>query len=144
MRLLREIPVRLDTEECMDTEQLEKELQTWNRLMYMALGAAIALVASSPNDFSLLGIVWLLLQIAITPPGFFLLFGKRWKALPLTKERINTIFGYLAASWLLLLIPGILGAHPFIFVFIIGYLLFLVFLYLRIQKKPSDSDEMFP
>ena len=41
----------------METEQLEKELQIWNRLMYMALGAAIALLASSPNDFSFIGIV---------------------------------------------------------------------------------------
>lgn len=128
----------------MDTEQLEKEFQLWNRFMYMALGAAIGLVASSPNDFSLVGIVWLLLQIAVTPPGFFLLFGKRWKVLPLTKERINTVFGYLAASWLLLLIPGILGAGPLYFLFLIGYLIFLVLLYIRIQKKPPDSDEMFP
>lgn len=128
----------------MDTEQLEKELQIWNRLMYMALGAAIAIVASSPNDFSFIGIVWFLLQIAVTPPGFFLLLGKRWKALSLTKERINTIFGYLTASWLLLLIPGILGADPLYFIFVIGYLIFLVFLYFRIQKKPSDSDEIFP
>ena len=128
----------------MDTERLEKELQLWNRLMYMALGAAIAIVASSPNDFSFVGIVWFLLQIAVTPPGFFLLFGKRWKGLPLTKERMNTVFGYLAASWLLLLIPGILGAGPLYFIFVIGYLIFLLFLYLRVQKKPSDSDEMFP
>ena len=128
----------------MDTEQLEKEFQLWNRFMYMALGAAIAIVASSPNDFSWVGMVWLLLQIAVTPPGFFLLFGKRWKALPLTKERISTAFGYLAASWLLLLIPGILGAPPLYFMFVIAYLIFLVLLYFRIQKKPSDSDEMFP
>ena len=128
----------------MDTEQLEKELQTWNRFMYMALGAVIALVASSPNDFSLVGMVWFLLQIAVTPPGFLLLFGKRWKGLPLTKERINTVFGYLAASWLLLLIPGILGAGPLFFLLLIGYLIFLILLYIRIQKKPSDSDEMFP
>jgi asparagine N-glycosylation enzyme membrane subunit Stt3 len=128
----------------MDTEQLEKEMQIWNRFMYMSLGAAIAMVASSPNDFSFVGIVWLLLQIAVTPPGFFLLFGKRWKALPLTRERINTIFGYLVASWLLLLIPGILGADPLYFIFVIGYLIFLVVLYFRIQKRPSDSDEMFP
>ena len=128
----------------METEPLEKELQIWNRLMYMALGAAIALVASSPNDFSFVGVVVFFLLIAVTPPGFFLLFGKRWKALPMTKERINTTFGFFAASWLLLLIPGILGADPFMIVFIIGYLIFLVLLYLRIQKKPSDSDEMFP
>ena len=128
----------------MDTEQLEKELQLWNRFMYMALGAAIALVVSSPNDFSFIGIVNFLLLIAVIPPGFFLLFSKRWKVLPFTKERITTIFGFLAASWLLLLVPGILSGAPLYLMFLIGYLIFLVFLYLRILKKPSDSDEMFP
>ena len=128
----------------METEQLEKELQIWNRFMYMALGAAIAIVASSPNDFSFAGIVWLLLQIAVTPPGFFLLLGKRWKVLPLAKERTNTIFGYLAASLLLLFVPAIFGADPLYYIFPIGYLILIVVLYLRIQKKPSDSDEMFP
>jgi hypothetical protein len=54
--------------------------------MSILQGAAIALVVSSPNDFSFVGIVTFLLLIAVTPPGFFLLFGKRWKALPLTKE----------------------------------------------------------
>ena len=128
----------------MDTEQLEKELQTWNRFMYMALGAAIALVASSPNDFALTGIVWLLLQIAITPLGFLLLLGKRGKSLPLTRERMTIGFGYLAASLILFLLPGILGAtDPLDFLFLVGYLILLVVLYFRLQKKPSDSDEMF-
>ena len=128
----------------METEQLEKELQMWNRFMYMALGAAIAIVASSPNDFSFIGIVWLLLQVAITPPGFFLLLGKRWKGLPLTKERLNTIFGYFIASLLLLLIPAVLGADSLYYILPVGYLIFILALYLRLQKKPSDSDEMFP
>jgi hypothetical protein len=128
----------------MNTEPLEKELQLWNRFMYMALGAAIALIASSPNDFSFVGIVWLLLQIVVTPAGFFLLLGKRWKVLPITKERTNTIFGYFVASWLLLLIPSILGADPLYLIFVIGYLVFLIVLYSRLYKKPSDSDEMFP
>jgi hypothetical protein len=128
----------------METEQLEKELQIWNRLMYMALGAAVALLASSPNGFSFVGIVNLLLLIAVIPPGFFLLFGKRWKALPLTKERTITILGYLIASLLLLFIPAILGAHPLYLLFLVAYVTFLVVLYFRMQKKPSDSDEMFP
>ena len=128
----------------METEQPEKELQIWNRLMYMALGAAIALFASSPNDFSFVGIVNLLLLIAVIPPGFFLLFGKRWKALPRTKERTTTISGYLIASLLLLFIPAILGAHPLYLLFLLAYVTFLVVLYFRMQKKPSDSDEMFP
>ena len=70
----------------MDTEQLEKQLSIWNRLMYVALGSALTLVFSSPNDFSYIGIIWLLLLIASILSGFFLLWGKRWKALPVSKE----------------------------------------------------------
>ena len=128
----------------METEPLEKELLIWNRFMYMGLGAAIAIVASSPNGFSFAGIVWFFLQVAITPPAFFLLLGKRWRRLPLTKERLQTIFGYFIASFLLLWIPAFLGADPFYYVLPIGYLIFILALYLVIQKKPSDPDEMFP
>lgn len=128
----------------MDTERLEKELQIWNRFMHMALGASIAMLASSPNDFSFVGIVNLLLLIAVIPPGFFLLFGKPWKELPLTKERTSTSLGYLIASLLLLFIPAILGAPPLYLLFLVAYVIFLIVLYFRIQKKPSDSDEMFP
>lgn len=128
----------------MDTEQFEKQLQIWNRLMYMALGSAITLVVSSPNDFSFVGIAWLFAQIAITPPGFFLLWGKRWKALPLSRDRVNTIFGYLFASWLSLFVPLILDATFEYGIFLFGYTIFLVVIYWRTQKKLSDSDEMFP
>lgn len=128
----------------MDTEQLEKQLSIWNKLMYMALGSVVTLVASSPNDFSHVDVIWLLIQIAITPPGFFLLFGKRWKAMPLSKERVNTILGYLFASWLSLFVPLILGASSEYVLFLLVYTVFLGMLYWRTQKKFSNSDEMFP
>lgn len=128
----------------MEIEPFEKELQIWNRFMYMGLGAAITIVVSIPNDFSYTGFVWLFLQIAITPPGFILLLGKRWRNLPLTRERINTIFGYLVASLLLLFVPAIFGVDTFYYILPVGYFILILFLYLRIQKKPSDSDEMFP
>src|SRR3990172_1933419 len=91
----------------MDTEQLEKQLSVWSRMLYAALGASVTLLFSSFDQY--LGVVWLVLQIVVTSSGFFLLFGKRWKALPFSKERTNTIFGYLFASWLLLFVPGFLG-----------------------------------
>jgi hypothetical protein len=128
----------------MDTEQLEKQLSIWNKLMYMALGSAITLVASSPNEFSQVDVVWLLVQIAITPPGFFLLFGKRWKVLPLSREKVNTALGYLFASWLSLFVPLILGAGSAYTLFLLVYTVFLGLLYGRVQRKFSNSDEMFP
>ena len=128
----------------MDTEQLEKQLPIWNKLMYMALGSVITLVASSPNDFGNVDIVWFLILIAITPPGFFLLFGKHWKAMPLSKEKLSTIQGFLFASWLSLFVPLILGAGSAYVLFLLLYTIFLGLLYWRVQKKLSNSDEMFP
>ena len=128
----------------MDTERLEKQLSVWNKLMYMALGSVITLVISSPDVFAHVDIVWLLVQIVITPPGFFLLFAKRWKALPPSRERLNTGLGYLVASWLSLLVPWILGAGGNYVLFLLVYTVFLGLLSWRVQKKFSDSDEIFP
>lgn len=126
----------------MDIEQLEKQLLVWTRLMYVALGSALTTLASSFDQ--IIGVVWLVLQIAITATGFFLLWGKRWRNTPLSKERTYTIFGYFIASWLLLFTPVILGVDSLYYIFIFGYAIFLVIIFWRIQKKLSGSDEMFP
>ncbi len=126
----------------MDTEQLLKQLQKWDRLMYLALGSAITLVAASFNH--LLGVVWFVVQILVTSTGFFLLCGKRWKTLPLSKERVKTIYGYLIASWFSLIVPWILGATIEYGLFLLGYTVLLGIIYRQTQKKLSDSDEMFP
>ena len=128
----------------MDTERLEKQLPIWNKLMYMALGSVITLVISSPGQFSQADLIWFLVQIAITPPGFFLLFGRRWKALPDSRERVNTGLGFLFVSWLSLFAPLIWGAGYTYVLLLLLYTVFLGILYQRVQKKFSNSDEMFP
>ena len=126
----------------MDTEQLEKQLSVWNRLLYAALGSSITLLASSFDQY--LGVVWLVIQILVTSSGFYLLWGKRWRASPLSKERTNIIFGYLFASWLLLIVPSVFGVDSLYYMFLLGYTIFLVIIYWRTQKRHSDSDDMFP
>lgn len=126
----------------MDIKQLEKQLLVWNRLMYVALGSALTILVSSFNQ--IFGVVWLVLQIVVTASGFFLLWGKRWRNIPPSKERTNTIFGYLIASWFLLFTPVILGVDSLYYIFIFGYAIFLLVTYQRTQKKLSASDEMFP
>ena len=128
----------------MDTERLEKQLSIWNKLMYMALGSVITLVVSSPDGFAHVDIIWFLVQVAVTPPGFFLLFGKRWNTWPVSKERVNTGLGYLFASWLSLFVPLLLGAGSAYTLFLLLYTVFLGLVYQRVQKKSSNSDEMFP
>jgi hypothetical protein len=126
----------------METEQLEKELSVWNRLLYAALGSSITILASSFDQ--LLGVVWLVLQIVVTSSGFFLLWSKHWRTLSLSKERTNTIFGYLIASWLLFLVPGVLGADSLYYIIVFGYAIFILVIYKRAQKELAVSDEMFP
>src|SRR3990172_2597105 len=104
----------------MDTEQLEKQFQRWNRFMYVALGASITLVLISLGDVlngdrwtgfdNYTGGVWQWIQIFSTSPGFYLLWGKGWKTLPLP-YRLNTIFGYFVASWFSFLALGLITAN---------------------------------
>ena len=126
----------------MDTEQLEKQFAVWNRLLYAALGSSATLLISSVDNF--LGTVWLVLQIVVTSSGFFLLWGKRWRTLTPSKERTNTIFGYLLASWLLSWVPGFLGADSLYYIIVLGYAIFLLIIYKRSHKELTVSDEMFP
>ena len=126
----------------MNTEQLENQLSLWSRLLYAALGASFTLLFSSFDQF--LGVVWMVLEITVTAIAFFLLMGKRWKALPLTKERANTIIGYFLASWVLSWVPGILGADSLYYMLVFGYAIFILVIFRRNQRQLFVSDEMFP
>jgi hypothetical protein len=126
----------------MEIEQLEKQLSVWTRLLYAVLGASITLLFSSFDQF--LGVVWIVLQIAVTSVAFFLLSGKRWKALPLSKERANTILGYFLGSWILSLVPGILGADSLYYIVVFGYAIFILVIFRRTRKELYVSDEIFP
>ena len=106
------------------------------------LGASVVLLISTMDQ--LLGLIWLMLQLVVTSTAFFLLWGKRWKSLPASKERTNTIFGYFFASWLLSLFPGFLGADLFYYIIVFGYAVFILVIYRRHQKALAVSDEMFP
>jgi hypothetical protein len=126
----------------METDPLEKQLSFWNRLLYAMLGASIALLLSTMNQ--LLGLVWFVLQLTVTATAFFLLWGKRWKSLPPSKERTNIIFGYFIVSWLLSLFPGFMGADYFYYIIVFGYAIFILVIYKRQQKALAVTDEMFP
>jgi len=126
----------------MDTDRLEKQLSVWNRRMYMALSSAVILLIASFDE--LRWVAWFVLQILTTSLGFYLLWGKDWRNLPLSKERINSIFGCFLASWLLLFIPMILAKEACFSVPLFGYTIFLLIIYLRTRKKLSDFEEMFP
>jgi hypothetical protein len=141
----------------METEQLEKELQTWDRLMYLAVGASIVLTAISfrhldygdywPGFQHHAGAVWQWMQIAITPPGFYLLWGKRWNHMPFRHKK-NTIMGFFIASWLTFLSLGFITLNYYIvdlgFLITVGIVLMaLGYAWIR-KQKPNQVDEIFP
>ena len=126
----------------MDTERLEKELPIWNCGMYIALSVAVTLLIATVIPF--LWVAWFVLLIFVTSAGFNLLWGRGWKNLPLSRERVNTIFGYLLASWFLLFVPLMLNTDLCFLTFPLVYTVFLLVIYWRIRKKLSDAEEMFP
>jgi hypothetical protein len=141
----------------MDTEQLEKQFQLWNHFMYVALGSSITLVLISLGDVlngdrwsgfdNYTGGVWQWIQILSTTPGFYLLWGKSWKTLPLA-HRLNTIFGYFVASWFSFLALGLITANNApneLNFLIVGAAILIALGYIWVLKKTSSPrDEMFP
>jgi hypothetical protein len=138
----------------MDTEPLEKELEKWNRSMYIALGSSITLVVITFGNFfeggwpgfeRYAGGWWQWMQVAITPPGFYLLWSKRWKVLPF-QERKNTIIGFLIASWLTFLALGFITLNePLIsFLLIVGVIPLALRYSHQIKEKSNQADEIFP
>lgn len=141
----------------MDTQQLEQELQLFDRLMYMAVGASIILMAVTyrhldyeniwPGFQHHAGVVWQLLQIAVTPPAFYLLLSKRWKGMP-WREKKNTIVGFLIASWFTFLSLGFITLNFYIAeigtVITVGAaLIALGYAWIR-RQKPNQAEEIFP
>lgn len=141
----------------MELEQLEKQLQMWNRFLWMIFGSSITFIAVSignvvygtdwPGFGNYVGGIWTTIQLLATLPGFYLLLGKRWKAMP-PSSRINTIFGYFVAGWLNLLSIYLFAemTPPTEFIFlIVGSAILIVGGYIWSLKKTLISkEEIFP
>jgi hypothetical protein len=131
----------------METQQLEQEvrerqLQAWQKFMYMALGVAITILFHVFDPLRDLIILFALLYT--TWSGFHLLWGKPWRDLPLTEARSKTSFGYLLASWLITFGIFAYSWLPPLGLLLIAYTVFLLLTYWRTRKKLSMSEEMFP
>jgi hypothetical protein len=103
--------------------------------------------ADWPGFGNYAGGIWAVLQFLATLPGVYLLWGGRWKTIPLS-SRINTVYVYFAAGWLNLLSIGLLMESPpatdYYFIVIgITVLLILGYFWAR-QRIVSPRDEMFP
>ncbi|HEX7621290.1 MAG TPA: hypothetical protein VF359_08835 [Anaerolineales bacterium] len=139
----------------MDVEQLEKRLEFWKQGLLVALGASVtflaATLAESPRDsfFSdaIWGwyLLWVVIWLAVAPPGFYLLLSRKWRKVPLS-SRLNTAFGYLGCAWLVLLSSGIMRFSSDLacnsLIVISAFALGMAYWYLR--KKKDEPEEIFP
>lgn len=141
----------------METQQLEKQFQMWNRFMYMILGASITFLLVSFGNLvygrdwdgfgNYVGGIWSSIQLLATPPGFYLLWGRQWKGTPLS-TKTNTIFGYFIASWLnLLSIAFFTDTSPLTeyYILLVGSAIVMLLGYMWTRKRiSSPREEMFP
>lgn len=98
----------------MTIDYLEKQLANWKQLLLVSIGAGGTLLATAiadiPNHLNTFfpgwyG-VWFILELATFTPAIVLLFGGALRELPIA-ARLNTIFGYLAVAWLILIAFGL-------------------------------------
>jgi len=101
-------------------------------------------------------IVWVLLELLVTPPGLFLLVARSWKNFPM-HDRVDVAYGYLATSWIGWFAFGLqTGSDPrnwvnffdiglFVTLIIVAYgaLIALSYWLLRRTEK-IKPEEMFP
>lgn len=131
----------------MEPEQLEQEvrerqLETWQKLMYATVGAAVAILFHVFDPLRDLIILFALLYT--TWSGFHLLWGKPWREQPMTEMRSRTIVGYLLASWLIAFAIFAYSWLPPLGLILFLYTVFLYFVYKRTRKQFTMSEEMFP
>jgi len=137
----------------MTTDYLEKQLANWKRFLLVSIGAAGTLLATAiadiPNhpDMYFPGwyAVWFILQLATFTPAVMLLLGSELRKLPLG-ERLNTIFGYLAVAWIVLIAFGLKLAFATVswpmlwnFLSVIGIVMGIVYWLLR--RKYINAPE---
>lgn len=131
----------------MEREHLEPEIRdnqlpSWERLMYVSLGSALAITFHGVDPLRDAIILFTLLYTTLT--GFYLVWTSSAHSRPGTGWRKQVGFGHLFASWLV-----VLGIYSYsmlspLGLVVLGYAVFLLAIYWRTRKKPAASDEMFP
>lgn len=142
----------------MTTDYLEKQLVNYQRLLLASIGAAVTLLATAvadmPNhpDMYFPGwfAVWFILQLATITPAVVLLLGSELRKLPFA-ERLNTIFGYLAVAWVVLIAFGLKVASmiaislPLLAIFLSGIGVAIGIVYWLLRRSHINAPEaMFP
>lgn len=142
------------------TDPLEQQLEKWNKVFWIYLGAGgtLVLVAlidlparlmSLRNNSSMVVDGWCgvcaILFIACLIPGALLLAAPRWREAQIA-GRACTGFGFLGIAWLALLgfslyVNALLPMAFHLLVFILGVILAFAYLFL---KRRHRKEEIFP
>lgn len=120
----------------------ESRLQTWERLMYVSLGSAVAIVFHAVDP--LRDIILMVTLLYTTLAGFSLLWGATWGGGSFTSGRGSVIMGHLFASWLVCFGIYSYSRLPALGMIVVSYTFLLMVIYWRIRKRLSTSDEIFP
>jgi hypothetical protein len=90
----------------MEEMRIELNLEAWKRALLVLAGATVTLLATAiadfPEDRHLIYpgwfAIWLIIQLAVTPPGIALSMSNKWRAIAL-RDRLDTEFGFLILAW---------------------------------------------
>jgi len=148
----------------MELEKFSEKLENWKRWSFVGFGAALTLLLMAILQMHIMHkslvfewyIVWVLLELLVTPPGLFLLVARSWKNFPM-HDRVDVAYGYLATSWIGWFAFGLqTGSDPrnwvnffdiglFVTLIIVAYgaLIALSYWLLRRTEK-IKPEEMFP
>jgi hypothetical protein len=136
---------------------LRGQLELIQRMMFMALGAALTFLLFVIDDQPQVGrgggILFLMLLLAPPAVSLMMLVSPIWRLLPLGR-RVNTVMLGLGISWLALLIFYLASLSGFgaplwlrmtYLLFTAGYLLLILGFWYFLQRRARAADEsLFP
>jgi|SRR5215216_1330492 len=128
--------------EYLEQQIRDSQLATWERLMYVSLGCAVAIVFHGVNP--LRDTILLFTLLYTTLAGFYLLWTSSAYRRPLVAWRRQVAFGHLLASWLVVLGIFSYSRLPALGFVLLAYAALLLAIYWRTRVKPVVSNEMFP
>lgn len=121
---------------------MEREARTTDPLISSQYNGDIFYILGASWRF----VLWMVIELAILILAVTLAFHPMWRKFPLAK-RLDLIFGYLLAAWVVLFSVGAQNPDDFgngMNVLVIGSLLALGLAYWWFRRKKDRAEEVFP
>jgi nitrate reductase NapE component len=143
-------------EEMATAVSLQRQRETIQRFLYMALGAVLTFLLFALTDATDIGregfILWLMLLFGPTAVSLLLLVSPTWRLLPLS-QRIHPVMLGLVVSWLTTFIFYIsslsgygapLWLRMLYLLFTAGYLLGIIGFGFFLRRRATAAETLFP